>query len=158
LINHRLATITEPVTTVASVISNNLKPDDPTTHKGSNTWNFPYPECTQHTGQTAIFRRYKGDEVGKHFHPRCPNKNPEQFLLLNGKVEFWFRDLHQGSRSLILDVEKSGPVIVLIPPYILHGLDVISNEVLFMEQQTEPWNPELTFSEAEFLLLHKTLT
>jgi len=104
-----------------------------------------------------IARRFASDEVGNHFHPRMPNKDPERFLLISGTVKFWFEDVHGLNRTMDLDADISGPVEVIIPPYLIHGIIVQSPVAWFLEQQAESFDPAANYSREEFNLLKESL-
>jgi hypothetical protein len=104
-----------------------------------------------------IARRFAADEVGNHFHPRLPNKDPERFLLLIGRIKFWFKDLFGDIREDVVDADADGPTEIEIPPYILHRLTVLTATAWFLEQQRIPFRPADNYSPADFQHLRELL-
>jgi hypothetical protein len=145
----RTAPIVGEIPRVGEIKVRQFPPDDVSSPKGSNTWNWLYPTGAS-AGRTMIARRFAADEVGNHFHPRIPNKDPEQFLLLVGKMRFWFKDVFGNEREEIVDADADGPTEIEIPPYILHQFTVMTATAWFLEQQRTAFNVEDNYTPAEF--------
>lgn len=97
--------------------------------------------------------RKQGEAVGGHFHARVPTKDPERFLLIVGNVRFWFKDLHGMVKLIETNADVHGPIEILVPPYILHHIIIVSEVAWFLEQQTDVFDPDINYNEAEFNLL-----
>jgi cupin fold WbuC family metalloprotein len=151
----RLAPLVEKPGSVIDVRRMDCRPDDPRTPKGSRTWNFIMPVTLHaHRGRRMLACRIKGEEVGNHFHPRVENKDPEIFIVIRGGVKFHFTDLFGDIRTEEIWVEgTTNPVIITIPPYVMHQLEVLSDTLLFEEFQTGPFDPAANYSQDEFELL-----
>ena len=156
MIKPRLAEIVGTIPTIKEIVSHPFPADNPSIPKGANTWNLPYlPDAID--GRTMIARRFNDDIVGNHFHPCIPGKNPERFLLIMGSVVFWFDDLFGDHLEISLDADRLGPLEVHVPPYVLHGLEVVSSVAWFIEQQIGKFDPLICFSREEFVLLKDSL-
>ncbi len=156
----RLAPIVGALPSVRDVGLRPLPPDDPASPKGRNTWNWPFP-ANPIPGQTMIARRFTGDAVGGHFHVRrtqdaLHNKDPEYLLLITGRAHFWFQDTSGEEVEMVLDATM-GPQEVRIPPYILHIVTVLSDMIIFIEQQPAAYDPKMTYNADEFELLVASL-
>jgi hypothetical protein len=150
----RFAPIIGDITSVSDVQTRLLPPNDPNSQKGRNTWNWLSPGADR----VVVFRRNKEGGAGNHFHSReHKSKDPEKFLLIEGEVTFWFKDLAGRNREVDLKAEETGPVEILIPPYLLHGLVVKSEAVLFLEWQAGTFDPSFNYSVEEFDLLAEWL-
>jgi dTDP-4-dehydrorhamnose 3,5-epimerase-like enzyme len=102
-----------------------------------------------------IARRFAADEVGNHFHPRIPNKDPERFLLIVGRMRVWFKDVFGDVREEVVDADVQGPTQIEIPPYILHRFIVLTETAWFLEQQRTAFRPEDNYTPPEFSHLSK---
>ena len=116
--------------------------------KARTTWRLNVHRFVQ---DGIYFERDPEDEVGNHYHPRTPDKDPEKFFLLSGKMEFWFKDVHGGYRTCSLDA-ADGKIYLEIPPYVLHGIRVMTHAI-YIEFASEPYDPAHTKSEADFQAL-----
>lgn len=137
-----------------------MAPDDRTSPKGSRTWNYIYQaDAKAGEGRHMMALRVRGEQVGNHFHPRVTNKDPERFLLRDGWIEFWFEDLfgHKRVEPIHLDIRKNPPMVLIIPPYILHGIRVMGDVAIYDEIQTGPFNPEHNYDDKEFQHLREHL-
>ena len=152
----RLANIEGKISTVQDVLIRSLSPDNPSTLKGKNTWNWVFPEKTENA-RVMIACRHKDTTAGNHFHTRILGKDPERFLFIDGKMNFWFKDLFGGYIEKVIDTTELGVVDIQIPSYILHGLTVLSDKIWFIEQQAEAFNPSINYSVAEFEKLARSL-
>jgi hypothetical protein len=145
----RLAPLVGRLSRVSEVVVRPFAPDDPSTPKGANTWNLLYPDEII-SGRTMVARRYRGQLVGDHFHPRHPTKDPERFLLIMGDIRFHFEDFEGNMRVIGMNADRDGPLELHIPPYLLHRMEVVSETTWFLEQQADAWSPELSFGPEEF--------
>ncbi len=144
------------IPTVKSVTWGHIYADNRKTEKGSRTWNLPFPKV-HNSGRTMVAQRLKGENVGNHFHPRCPQKDPEIFVIFLGSVHFWFKDVKGKEVHVMANALIDGPVQILVPPYVLHGLHVLSDETWFIEQQSEAFDPAICYSPEEFDAFCKSL-
>ncbi len=143
---------------VADVWFEVCKPDDPTSPKGSRTWNLLFDTDMQAgRARCMIAYRIRGEGVGNHFHPRVENKDPEIFVVLIGSVEFWFKDIYGEERTIPIAVNSQNinPVMIKIPPYLLHRINIVSPYAVFEEFQTGPFDPFVNYSAVEFELLRQ---
>ncbi len=138
---------------VRDVTMSKVWPADVTSEKGSKTWDVLHVAGSD---RTVVPVRDPGDLVGNHFHPAVRGKNPEKFIVFRGLISFWFEDVHGGYLPMYIDTEFHGVVEVTIPPYILHGVDVV-RQVWFIESGVGPYDPANTRSEEEFKALVTSL-
>jgi len=81
------------------------------------------------TTNLIIGYRKKGSRMGQHYHKGIEeSKNPEIFILLKGKLEFFAEDMEGNSTKKIIEA----PSIVIIEPYIYHEFEAIE-DVIFVE-------------------------
>jgi hypothetical protein len=148
----RVAPIIGEVPSVRDIRLRSLDADDPSTPKGARTWNLLHP-ANATAGRTMIACREQGEPVGNHFHIRTVDKDPETFLLIVGVIRFWFKDLHGAVREILMDADALGPLLIEIPPYILHSVRIESPTAWYLEQQSEAYSTDKTYTAAEFDLL-----
>lgn len=159
--NLRFAPIVGTVSGIEHVLVRRMEPaqkydGSESSKKGENTWNWLCASTLpQDEGRIMYARRFRGTMVGNHFHPRCKNKDPERFMLVSGAVTFWFLDIFgkRKEETLVVNPETGIPILVTIPPYILHGMTVTSPFACFLEQQSTPFCAEESYSAEEFSLL-----
>jgi hypothetical protein len=135
---------------VQEVVVSSLKPANPATPKGARTWILEFPKGDISGGRTMVAQRFNDEDVGHHWHPRCPSKDPEIHLFTFGRLVFHVQDLAGAERSIHLDTNKHGPAMVLTPPYILHWVQVESDQIWFLEQQSTAFDLAMNRSIAEF--------
>ncbi|MSU74832.1 hypothetical protein EXS57_03620 [Candidatus Kaiserbacteria bacterium] len=131
--------------------------DDPSLPKGARTWNHPFRvNMKAGMGRRMLAWRIKGEEVGNHFHPRAPNKDPEVFEFLYGDLDVWFKDVYgqEHTEHIRIDLGEA-PVLCTVPPYVLHRLIILSEKALFEEFQEGPFDPHMNYSAAEFELIRR---
>ena len=99
-----------------------LDPANMTNERGKRTW-----EWKQDDGrQTTLCVRIEGESFGNHFHKGDdPAKNPELFLLLEGKVWIRFTDKNGAREVATLDATEK-PIELTIMPFVLHELKAIA--------------------------------
>ncbi|MDO8518321.1 MAG: hypothetical protein Q7S26_03470 [bacterium] len=153
----RLAPVVGEFGRVREVRYERCKPDNPNIPKGARTWNHLFQtDMKAGLGRRMAAWRIRSEEVGNHFHPRTSNKDPEVFEFLLGDVDIWFQDIYgQELFGRIRIGLGEAPVLCTIPPYVLHSFIILSDHALFEEFQTDPFNPEDTYSAAEFELLRQ---
>lgn len=149
----RLAPLIGHVGGVSSVVVKSHPCENPGTPKGSRTWNIvASSDMLANQGRVLIASRLRGEEVGNHFHPRVKNKDPERFFFLDGRIQFWFADAFGEKReeTIMSDLRHGGPVMVELPPYILHGVRVLSEAAVFLELQEGPFEIAHNYTAEEF--------
>lgn len=148
--------ITKPFPTTDDVHVGVVVPVDVSNPKGSRTWRWPALSGDWSGGAIMVAKRIKGEAVGNHFHPAVPGKDPEMFLLLSGQCVFEFTDLFGNFIDHRLDASK-GAVEVKVPSFVFHGVRVLSDEIIFIEQQQRSYDPNESGSTAEFQALKERL-
>ncbi len=132
-----LPAIPSHLPTVNEIAVEEIPPAD-ATEKGSLTWIYPLGEIDG--GSLATFVRTPHHVVGGHWHENIPNKNPERFILLHGTMIFTFEDAFGGRRVEHLETVALGKKILLtIPPYIMHWVEIRYPVALYQEIQQEPF-------------------
>ncbi len=107
--------------------------------RGERTWKYDLPDGKQ----IMLFRRLKGEPFGAHFHKgEDPSKNPEIFLLLEGKIQFSFVS-KEGKKAgpIVLDATSGKPQLLRIQPWAFHFVEALT-DVLFIEYRLTPFDPE----------------
>lgn len=129
-------------------------PDNPDIPKGARTYNhIVSADMKAGVGRRMLAWRLQNEEVGNHFHPRVENKNPEVFEFLYGDVDVNLTDVYGDTRIIEVRIPLGeGPVLVTIPPYVIHSLTIRSAKALFEEFQSGPYDPASTYSAEEFAL------
>ena len=99
-----------------------LDPANLTNERGKRTW-----EWKQEDGrQTTLCVRLEGESFGNHFHKGDdPDKNPEIFLVLEGKIWIKFTDQNGLEEILTLDVTEK-PIELTIMPFVFHELKALT--------------------------------
>ncbi|MCA6461745.1 MAG: hypothetical protein IM563_05120 [Chitinophagaceae bacterium] len=97
---------------------------------------------TQRSGEYMVFYRRKGAIGARHYHKGLSaNKNPEQFVLLNGTATLNWKDLRSGDEgSIVLE----SPVEVDIYPWIWHEV-VAETDFVMLELNSMLEGPLDTF-------------
>lgn len=97
---------------------------------------------TTRSGEYMIFYRKKGAVGARHYHKGLSsNKNPEQFILLQGKATLNWRDLRsEESGSVVLE----SPVEVDIYPWIWHEV-IAETDFVMLEMNATEDGPADTF-------------
>jgi len=133
------------------------KPDNPSIPKGARTWNHPFQiDMQAGVGRRMLAWRLKGEEVGNHFHPRAPNKDPEVFEFIYGDIDVWFKDIYSLEHIEHIRIGLGeAPVLCKVPPYILHRLTILSSHALYEEFQEGPFNPDVNYTAEEFELIRR---
>jgi hypothetical protein len=81
-------------------------------------------------GIQTLGLRKAGSINGRHFHEgKSETKNPEIFILLNGTIELYARNLENGRE---MSSEIQAPVELHIHPNIWHEIKAI-NDIVFIE-------------------------
>lgn len=80
-------------------------------------------------GQSWTFLKLRqGCIAGEHYHKGLsPLKSPEVNVVLEGKIEYFFKDLQTGK---IKKVIVSAPKLVKIKPFVYHELRVLEDSLL----------------------------
>jgi hypothetical protein len=115
-------------------------PDDP---RGP-TFNWDLPDGRI----VVVFVRRKGSIFGGHFHKgKDPSKNPERFLLVQGKVKAVFITREDKRTEKILE---SGDVLTIYPK-VKHSMRALEDTV-FIESRLTPFDKKHpdTFSCSDF--------
>lgn len=116
--------------------------------RGKTTWEWKDPRGHQIT----VYLRYKGQHFAEHFHKGDdPAKNPDQFLLIKGKMSAVFKDLDGNTCETTFDATPGNPVLITIEPWILHGM-VALEDCWYFEYRPryfDPKNPD-TYPMEEF--------
>ncbi len=97
---------------------------------------------TQRSGEYMVFHRQRGAIGARHYHKGLSvNKNPEQFVLLNGRATLNWKDLRSGEEgSIVLE----SPVEVDIYPWIWHEV-VAETDFVMLELNSMLEGPSDTF-------------
>lgn len=114
--------------------------------KGKRTWEWKQDDKRQ----ISVYFRKKG-ETGSHFHKgEDPSKNPEEFLLVSGKMRFKLTDKNLEETKFILDATQK-PIELIISPYVLHEYEVLEDS-LYIKYRLTWFNHEKpdTFPAEEF--------
>ena len=148
----RLAPLVGLPSRVSDVRCESCKADNPTIPKGARTWNHPFRvDMKAGESRRMLAWRIQGEEVGNHFHPRAPNKNPEVFEFLYGDIDVLFKDVYGDEHIERIRIELGqAPVLCTVPPYLLHRLVIVSEKALFEEFQEGPFDPDVNFTAEEF--------
>src|SRR3989344_485113 len=154
----RRATIIGEPGRVSEILCAPCIPDNPSLPKGARTWNHPFQvDMKVGVGRLMLAWRLKGEEVGNHFHPRAPNKDPEVLEFLYGDIDVLFKDVYGAEHTEHIRIRLGeAPVLCTIPPYILHRLIILSDKALYEEFQEGPFDPEVNFTSEEFELIRRS--
>lgn len=90
--------------------------------RGKRTWEWKQDDGRQIT----LCVRIEGESFGNHFHKgEDPDKNPEIFLLLEGKMWIKFTDKNGLEEIVTLDPTEK-PIELTIVPFVFHELKAIT--------------------------------
>ncbi len=124
-----------------------VPPANPSDPRGLRTW-----EWHVETGkQITVFRRFRGETFGNHFHKGGdPSKNPERILLVSGTMEVELLDRNGAYKKEDLRTEK-GPVEFSIEPWVLHRYRAAA-DCLYIEYRITRFDPQApdTYPPEEF--------
>ncbi len=97
---------------------------------------------THRSGEYMLFYRNKGAVTAQHYHKGLSQqKNPEQFLLLQGTATLHWRDLRSDAAGKIV---LQSPVEVDIYPWIWHEV-VADTDFVMLELNATAEGPADTF-------------
>lgn len=114
----------------------------PMAFKSSDERGSVHHFSTNRSGEYLIFYRNQGAVGARHYHKGLsPNKNPEQFVLLQGKATLNWQDLRsEQSGSVVLE----SPVEVDIYPWIWHEV-IAETDFVMLELNSTGEGPPDTF-------------
>jgi hypothetical protein len=97
---------------------------------------------TERSGEFMLFYRYRGAVGARHYHKGLSrNKNPEQFILLQGKATLNWKDLQSNATG---SIALQSPVEVEIYPWIWHEV-IADTDFLMLEMNATNEGPIDTF-------------
>jgi len=90
--------------------------------------------------QVTVYERIKGYDLSEnHYHKgNDPSKNPERFLLLNGRAKLTARTVYGANFT----VELTPLTDVIIYPDVLHSIEPLTKKVLFAEYRCTEFNSD----------------
>ena len=125
-----------------------LVPANPNNDRGKRTWEWKLPDGRQIT----IYRRRKGEKFAAHFHKgEDPTKNPERFVLLEGRMWMDFEDVDGNRKETVLDAKKGKKQPELtVEVGVLHTAIALTNclYIEYRRQYFDPGNPDTYPAEA----------
>ena len=94
--------------------------------------------------QVTYYYREPGEVSGGHCHrgdnPYDPDRNPEEIFFCFGDVEVEVEDLWRGKMVYHIKAQVGKPVVMRIPPWVLHTFRVGTRGLHFMESKRNPYS------------------